>query len=78
MSSLATDTADNASGKVLLLRAIVFAMTDFTTVLACLVLVVAESSVECGELTELVALEFVLTFWNRCSLKREKIVSEPY
>jgi hypothetical protein len=37
-------------------------MTDFTTVLAGLVLVVSEGTIECGKLTELVALEFVLTF----------------
>jgi hypothetical protein len=61
---LTTDTADDACGEVLLLRAVVLAVTDFTTVLAGLVLVVAERTVERGKLTELVSLEFVLAFRN--------------
>jgi len=62
VASLSTDTANDAGREVLLLRAVVLAMTDLTTVLAGLVLVVAEGTVEGGKLTELVALEFVLTF----------------
>ena len=68
MSSLTTDTTDDAGREVLLLWAIVFPVTDFTTVLAGLVLVVSKGTVECGKLSELVALQFVLTFGNRGSL----------
>jgi hypothetical protein len=42
-------------------------MTNLTTVLAGLVLVVAKGTVEGGKLTELVALEFVLAFRDRSS-----------
>jgi hypothetical protein len=68
VTSLTTDTTDDASRVVLFLWAVVFAMTDFTAVLAGLVLVVSEGTVESGELTKLVTLEFVLTFGNRSSL----------
>jgi hypothetical protein len=68
MSSLATDTADDAGREVLLLWAIVLAMSDFTAVLAGLVLIVSEGTVEGGKLAELVALEFVLAFRNGGSL----------
>jgi hypothetical protein len=64
VTSLTTDTADDARREVLLLRAVVLAMADFSAVLAGLVLVVTKGTVERGELTELVALEFVLTFGN--------------
>jgi hypothetical protein len=69
MSSLTTDTADNAGREVLLLWAIVLAMTNFTAVLASLILVVSKGTVQGGELTELVALEFILTFGNGGSLE---------
>jgi hypothetical protein len=62
VTGLTTDAADDAGREVLLLGAVVLAMTDFTAVLAGLVLVVTKGTVEGGELTELVALEFVLTF----------------
>jgi hypothetical protein len=64
MSSLTTDTADDTSSEVLLLGTVVLAMTDLTTVLAGLVLVVSKGTVKSGKLTELVALEFVLAFRN--------------
>lgn len=69
VTSLATDATDDAGREVLLLRAIVLAMTNLSTVLTGLVLVVAKGTVEGGELSELVALEFVLTFGDGCSLK---------
>lgn len=56
MASLATDTANDASRKVLLLRAVILAMADFAAVLAGLVLVVSEGTVKGGKLTKLVAL----------------------
>lgn len=68
MASVSTDTADDAGSEVLFLRAIVLAMTNLATVLASLVLVVSQGTVERGELSKLVTLEFVLTFRNRCSL----------
>ena len=44
-------------------------MADFTTVLASLILVITESTVERGQLAKLVTLELVLAFWNRGRLK---------
>lgn len=64
MSSLTTDTTNDTSREVLLLRTVVLAVTNLTTVLAGLVLVVSKGTVESGELTKLVALEFVLAFGN--------------
>jgi hypothetical protein len=43
-------------------------MTNLTAVLAGLVLVIAQSTVESSEFAELVALQFVLAFGNRRSL----------
>lgn len=74
MSSVATDATDNVGGEVLGVRAVVLAVTNLTTVLASLVLVVTESTVESGKLTQLVALELVLTFGDGGSL-RSKCVS---
>jgi hypothetical protein len=68
MSSLTADTTDDAGGEVLLLRAVILSVTDLAAVLASLVLVVTKCTVEGGELTELVALEFVLAFRNGGSL----------
>jgi uncharacterized membrane protein YuzA (DUF378 family) len=62
VACVTTDTADDVCGKVALFGAVVLAVSDLATVLACLVLVVTESTVESGELTELVALELVLAF----------------
>lgn len=68
VTRVTADATDDAGSVVLLLRTVVLAMTDLTTVLASLVLVVSERTVECGEFSELVSLEFVLAFRNRCSL----------
>ena len=68
MTRVTTDATDDAGSVVLLLRAVVLAMTDLATVLASLVLVVSEGTVEGGEFSELVTLEFVLTFGNRRGL----------
>lgn len=70
MSGLTTDTTNDAGCEVLLLRAVVLSVTNLTTILAGLVLVVSKGTVEGGELTELVALQFVLTFGNGGSLDR--------
>jgi hypothetical protein len=68
MARVSTDTADNTGSEVLFLGAVVLAMSNLATVLAGLVLVVSQGTVERSELSKLVALEFVLTFRNRCSL----------
>jgi hypothetical protein len=73
VTRLATDTADDARGEVLLLRAIVLAVTDFTTVLTGLVLVIAKGTVEGSKLTKLVALELVLAFGDGSGLLRISI-----
>ena len=62
MAGVAADATDDVGGVVLGLRAVVLAMPDFAAVLAGLVLVVAEGTVEGGEFAELVALELVLAF----------------
>lgn len=68
MTGVTADTADDVGGEVALLWAVVLSVADLSTVLAGLVLVVTKGTVESGELTELVALELVLTFWDRSSL----------
>lgn len=67
VTSVTTDTTDNVGGEVALLRAVIFTMTDLTTVLASLILVVTKSTVKSGELSKLVPLELVLTLRNRGS-----------
>jgi len=69
VTSLTADAADDAGREVLFLRAVVLAMTNLTAVLAGLVLVVAEGTIEGGKFTKLVALEFVLTFRDGSSLQ---------
>lgn len=51
-------------------------MADLAAILASLVFVIAKSTVERGKLTELVALEFVLTFGDGSSLKVRISVQE--
>lgn len=68
MASVTTDTADDVGSVVLALGAVVFAVTNLTTVLASLVLVVTKSTVEGSELTKLVALQLVLAFGDGSSL----------
>lgn len=68
MSSIATDPTNDVGSVIALLWAVVFAMTNFSTVLASLILIITEGTVECSKFTELVALKFVLSFWNGRSL----------
>jgi len=68
MSCISTDATDDVGREVALLWTIVLSVTNLTAVLASLVLVVSERTVECCKLTKLVALEFVLAFRNRGSL----------
>lgn len=68
MACITTNTTDDASSVILSLRAVVLAVTNLATVLASLVLVISEGTVESGEFSELVALELVLAFRDRSSL----------
>lgn len=64
MTSISTDSADDVGREVALLGTIVFSVTDLTAVLASLVLVITKSTVKRCELTQLLALELVLPFWD--------------
>jgi hypothetical protein len=66
VSSIATDTTNDVRSEVTLLGAVILAVSNLTTVLASLVLVVTKGTVKSGKLTELVALELVLAFRDRC------------
>jgi hypothetical protein len=68
VTSVTAHTADDVGSVVLGVGAVVLAVADFTAVLASLILVVTEGTVECGELTQLVALELVLAFGDGGSL----------
>lgn len=70
VTGVAADTADDASGEVLLLGAVILAMANLAAILACLVLIVTKCTVESCKLTKLVALQLVLAFRNRGSLKQ--------
>ena len=62
MARIATDAADDVGRVVAGLWTVVLAVTNLTTVLTSLILIVAEGTVECGEFAELIALELVLAF----------------
>lgn len=68
VACITTDSANDAGRVVLLLRAIIFTMANLTTVLAGLVFIVSQSTVQRSELSELVTLELVLVFGRRSSL----------
>lgn len=68
MSSVATHTTYDVGGEVLLLGTIILAMADLSAVLARLVLVVTQGSVERRQFSELIPLQFVLAFGDRGSL----------
>lgn len=69
VTSVATDSADDVCGEVALLGAVILPVADLTTVLAGLVLIITESTVEGCKLAQLVALKLVLAFRNGSSLK---------
>jgi len=62
MSSAATNTTDDVSSKVSLFGAIVFAVTNATTILTDLIFIVTKSTIQGSELTKLVPLVIVLAF----------------
>ncbi len=64
MTSISTDATDDVCGEIALFWAVVLSVTDLSTILASLVLVVAESTIKSCKLTKLVALELVLAFGN--------------
>ena len=70
MASASANSANDVRGKVALLRAVVLAMADATTILANLVFVVTKCSIQRCKLTELVALMVVLPFWSRRRLDK--------
>lgn len=68
MASVATDTANDAGGEVLLFGTVVLAVSNLPTVLAGLVLIITQGSVQGSQLTKLVTLQFVLAFGDGSSL----------
>lgn len=68
VAGVATHSADNASSEVLLLGAVVLAVSYLATVLASLILIITQGSVQSSKLTELVTLQFVLALGNGSSL----------
>lgn len=51
MTRVTADTTDNIGSEVLRFWAVVLAMTDLATVLASLILIVTQRTIECCELT---------------------------
>ena len=64
MSSAPTDTADDVSSKIALLRALILPVTDVAAVLTDLVLIISKGSVESSKFAKLIAFVIVLAF--RC------------
>jgi hypothetical protein len=69
MAGITTHTADDIVGIILALGTVILAVSNLATVLASLVLVVTESTVQSSKFSKLVSLELVLTFRNRGSLR---------
>ena len=69
MSSATTDTANDVRCKVTLFGTVVFTVADSTAVLADLVFIVSEGTVERCQLPQLVSLVIVLAFRGRGSLQ---------
>lgn len=68
VACITAGAANDTRGVVLLLGTIVLAVANLTTILASLVFVVAKGTVQSSKLTQLVALQFILTFGDRCGL----------
>jgi hypothetical protein len=69
VTCISTDATDDVGCEVALFRAVVLSVTNLTTVLASLILIVSKSTIKCCKLTKLVTLELVLAFWDRGSLR---------
>lgn len=68
MASIAAGAANDVRSKVTLLGTVIFTVTDTTAVLANLIFVVAERTVQRSKFAKLVALVVVLTFGGGSSL----------
>lgn len=66
MTGIVADATNYASSVVLSIGTVIFAMANLATVLAGLVFVITQSTVERGEFSKLVTLELILAFGNRC------------
>jgi hypothetical protein len=62
VSCVAANTTDDAGGVVLTLGTVVLAVANLATVLAGLVLIISESTVEGGQFSQLIALQLILAF----------------
>ena len=69
MSGATADTADDVRCEVTLLRTVILAMTNTTAILADLVLVIAQSTVQSREFAKLVTFMVILSFGSRSSLQ---------
>jgi hypothetical protein len=69
VACISTDATDDVCCEIALFWTIVLSVTDLTTVLASLILVVSKSTIECCKLTKLIALELILAFRDRGSLQ---------
>lgn len=69
MTCTTTNATDNVCGEITLLRTVILAMANTTTVLANLVLIIAQSTVESGKFTELVPFVVILAFGCRSGLE---------
>jgi hypothetical protein len=78
VAGVATDTADDVGGEVASVGAVVFAVSNFATVLAGLVLVVAEGAVQGGQFAKLITLELILAFGDGCGLQHVSVLPTMY
>lgn len=75
MSSITTHATDDVGGEIALLWTVVLAVADLAAVLACLILIVSKGAVQGSEFAELIALKFVLAFWDGGSLRSVRKLS---
>lgn len=68
MTRITTNATNNVSGKVALFWTFISTMTNLTTILTSLILVITKSTVEGSQVTKLITLVLVLTFGNGGSL----------
>jgi hypothetical protein len=64
MSGAAANTTNDVSSEVPLLRTVVFAVTHTAAILADLIFVVAERTVESCKFAKLISFMIVLAFWS--------------
>jgi hypothetical protein len=68
MTSTTANATDDVSSEITLFGAVIFSVSNATTVLANLIFVVSKCSVQSSEFAELIALVIVLTFGSGSSL----------